>query len=232
MAKKLDGKTVRLGYYSMETNPDGTRWVQAGDDNTLEEIETDCPLEEDEPPRRILKIPSRTINNVVKEVKKEEKKEVTAVKKMEESKDIVLQNNKKRIAVYTCITGNYDKVPLIRCHQDNNIDFIFFTDYYTFNSNSNQWIIRPIPDELNFLSNVKKQRVIKICSSKYLKNYDLTLWIDGNLDIIGNINDFINEYSNKDIKIWSRNHPSRNCLYDEEKIVLKSKKDSKNITNA
>ena len=66
MAKKLDGKTVRLGYYSIETNPDGTRWVQAGDDNTLEEMETNENLEEDEPPRRTLKRPSITINNVVK----------------------------------------------------------------------------------------------------------------------------------------------------------------------
>jgi hypothetical protein len=55
----------------METNPDGTRWVQACDDNTLEEMETDENLEEDELPRRILKRPSTTINNVVKEVKKE-----------------------------------------------------------------------------------------------------------------------------------------------------------------
>ena len=35
VAEKLDGKTVKLGYYSIETNPDGTRWVKAGDDNML-----------------------------------------------------------------------------------------------------------------------------------------------------------------------------------------------------
>jgi hypothetical protein len=48
-------------------------------------MEIDEPLDEDEPPRRILKRPSKTINNVVKKVRKKEKKEVMAVKKMEKS---------------------------------------------------------------------------------------------------------------------------------------------------
>jgi len=45
------------------------------------------------------------------------------------------------------------------------------------------WKLRPIPEELKHLSNVKKQRVIKICPHRYLKEYDISIWVDGNLEI-------------------------------------------------
>jgi hypothetical protein len=58
-----------------------------------------------------------------------------------------------KIVCYTCITGSYDKLhdPLI---VPSGIDFICFTN----NSNlkSNIWKIRPIPSELDNLSQVKK----------------------------------------------------------------------------
>ena len=57
------------------------------------------------------------------------------------------------------------------------VDFICFTD----NDQLKQldWQTRPIPRELDGLSNVKKQRVIKICPHKWLGNYDISIWVDG-----------------------------------------------------
>ena len=74
-------------------------------------MKTDEPLEEDEPPRKILKRPSRTINNVVKEVKKEEKKEVTAVKKMEDQKQ---EKPQRRKVFFKIIVPNYNNYIYIK----------------------------------------------------------------------------------------------------------------------
>jgi hypothetical protein len=45
----------------------------------------------------------------------------------------------------------------------------------------------PIPKELQYLSDVKKQRVVKICPHRYLKEYDISIWVDGNFSIVGSI---------------------------------------------
>ena len=36
-----------------------------------------------------------------------------------------------------------------------------------------------MPQELDGLSNVKKQRMVKICPHKWLREYDLSVWVDG-----------------------------------------------------
>ena len=43
------------------------------------------------------------------------------------------------------------------------------------------WKLLPIPDELKHLNNVKKQRIVKICPHRYLKDYDISIWVDGNI---------------------------------------------------
>ena len=128
-----------------------------------------------------------------------------------------------KIACYTCITGKYDtlKDPLIK--QDPSIDFICFTDQPF---KSNVWKIKPIPKELQRLSAVKQQRVIKICPHRYLpKKYNISLWIDGNVQIIGDLMQFIKQYDLSKNCFYTRIHPCRNCIYDEAKACLRLKKD-------
>lgn len=130
-----------------------------------------------------------------------------------------------KIAVYTCITSNYDSLSKIFPGQNHNIDFICFTDNQNLVYQSGNWSIRNIPDELCNLSSVKQQRIIKACPHRFLREYDLTLWVDGNIDIISDINNFINGYYSDNIDMWSRKHPSRKCIYSEAKEVVRRKKD-------
>lgn len=65
------------------------------------------------------------------------------------------------------------------------IDYICFTD--NIDLLSDIWQIRLIPDELRNLSNVKKQRVIKICPHRYLREYDISIWIDGSMQVQGDL---------------------------------------------
>lgn len=107
------------------------------------------------------------------------------------------------------------------------MDFICFTDNPQLEFQSGNWQIRQIPSELTGLTKVKQQRVIKVCPSKYLKEYDASLWIDGNVTIMSDIWKFVSGYNLQEIPIWTKKHPSRRCIYDEANAVLRLKKDSR-----
>ena len=82
-----------------------------------------------------------------------------------------------------------------------------------------------IPDELKGLSQVKQQRVVKICPHRYLKEYDISIWVDGNLEIVGDVRKLVDEYDLDKADLYVRIHPRRNCIYDEAEAVIKQRKD-------
>lgn len=119
------------------------------------------------------------------------------------------KNNKS--VVYTCITGEYDNLKIFK--RKENWDYVCFTDN---NISSDFWDIRPIPDELHGLSDVKKQRVVKIRPDKYLPEYDVVVWIDGSMSLLGDVDEFIDDVSDNFKKpLILKTHPFRNCVYDE-----------------
>lgn len=111
------------------------------------------------------------------------------------------------------------------------MDFICFTDNQSLKYQSGNWNIRQIPFELKRLSWVKQQRVVKICPHRYLSDYDVSLWIDGNISIMSDVMKFISQYNLETKHIYTRKHPSRNCIYEEEKKILQLKKDFSTNTN-
>ena len=72
------------------------------------------------------------------------------------------------VCIYTCITGNYDKLqePLV---YNKDIDYICFTD--DMRIKSRYWNILSMPVELRYLPIIKQQRILKICPHKYLPEY-------------------------------------------------------------
>lgn len=135
-----------------------------------------------------------------------------------------MNKTKNNIVCYTCITGNYDKLKNPKfVSQD--IDYICFTDNSAITSNI--WQIKPIPKELSYLSNVKKQRIVKLCPHRYLKEYDISIWVDGNIEIQGDLIAFINQYDLEKYPLYVRVHPKRNCIYDEAKECILMFKDTK-----
>lgn len=151
------------------------------------------------------------------------KDEVGQKKEVGKNKVIVKDGCKPRIVCYTCITNGYDVLkPLSYQHQS--IDLICFTDNK--NINSNGWILKDIPSDLKHLSNVKQQRVLKIHPQKYLSEYDISLWIDGNFVINCDIErDFLPKYDLNKFSLYTNKHPLRDCIYDEEIECIKRKKD-------
>ena len=131
-----------------------------------------------------------------------------------------------KIVCYTCVTGGYDSLKEPSVVPDN-IDFICFTD--NMQLRSLVWNIKPIPDDLQFLSNIKKQRVVKICPHRYLSEYDISIWVDGNILVKGDLNKFIAQYDLDKVSFYTRVHPKRDCIYDEMEACARAGKDKKEI---
>ena len=104
-----------------------------------------------------------------------------------------ISNNNKKIIVYSCLIGDYDNV--INFNKQKGYDYVLFTDQNITNVN---WTILPIPKEVQNLnvSDIKKQRYIKINPHKFFKNYDLSIYIDANYIIKGDLNDFLKKILN------------------------------------
>ena len=126
--------------------------------------------------------------------------------------------------IYTCITNKYDKLNEITNKQEG-YDYICFTDDNTLTSTT--WTIKEIPDDLKDLNGKLQMKALKILPHKYLSNYDLSIWIDGNIPINFNINEFIQNFIDDKHSIFAKQHPFRKCAYQEAKICIKTKKDTK-----
>jgi hypothetical protein len=134
----------------------------------------------------------------------------------------LMEKNKK--VVYTCITGNYDTL-LDPQYISNSFDYVCFTD--NVNLKSDIWDIRPLPKETEGLSQVKKQRYVKINAHKVLSEYDLSIWVDGCVTLKGDLNELLNDTIKEEYSIYVPTHPSRNCIYSEAIAIVKMRKDKK-----
>lgn len=125
----------------------------------------------------------------------------------------------RRIAVYTCITGNYDyiKEPLFK---SDNVDFFVFSDRKV---SSKAWKQLDIPKEAKSFTGSLVNRFIKMHPHLLFNNYDYTLYVDGNVLVLDNPLHFIN-CMNLEYGIAMHKHAFRNDIYKEADACLKLKK--------
>jgi hypothetical protein len=121
------------------------------------------------------------------------------------------------IVVYTAIFGDYDVLidPEVI---ESGIDYVCFTDDETITSDV--WEIknvRPMTDPT--LSN----RRTKILSHKYLEEYELSVYIDGNIQILERIKPLIEDYlSATDFALYK--HPERTNVFKEAQACIEKNK--------
>ncbi|WOU43008.1 glycosyltransferase domain-containing protein [Citrobacter portucalensis] len=126
-----------------------------------------------------------------------------------------------KIAIYTCITGDYDsiKTPL---KINDEIDYICFSDQNI--HAPHPWVVINISDlkTLRIFDEKTINRAIKICPQKFglLENYELTIYIDGSIEIIDDLSLLVNFVAKQDNDIFMYEHFLRNCLYDEAEECL------------
>ena len=126
---------------------------------------------------------------------------------------------KNRLAVYTAIIGNYDSLKDPE-FIDEKCDYICFTDDK--NLKSDIWQIRLI--ENTGLDSTRFQRMYKILSHKFLPEYEYSIYVDGNVRIIGSFWGFVREQW-KGAPLLGLKHPIRDNMYDEAEACINLKKD-------
>ncbi|MFG0729879.1 glycosyltransferase domain-containing protein [Photobacterium damselae] len=116
-----------------------------------------------------------------------------------------------KILVYTAVTGGYDSIKEID-NIENNIDYYCITDEH-FKGEV------PYPWKHIILRNSKKDaknlaRYCKMVPHRLFPNYDVSIWIDGNISIKGEISMLLNDALKKG-NIASYDHWGRNNIYQE-----------------
>ena len=129
--------------------------------------------------------------------------------------------NKK--VIYTSIFGSeyYLHEPSIKL---DGWDYICFTDNP--NYKSDVWDVKIIPKMYDGARDSKKP---KILPHRCLKDYDISIWIDGDIKIIGDINFLVDKYlSNKNYAAFNHefcgisttgNLNVRKCIYEEARFI-------------
>lgn len=156
---------------------------------------------------------------------REKKKDIT----QQPAKSVKNNSNyfsEHRIAVYTAVFGNYDTIlePLLT---PDNCDFYVFTDQELKNKNS-VWKKKEIPNDIASLDNVSKNRYLKMHPHELFDDYEYSIYVDGNIQIISDLTEYINELN--ELGIGIHKHKTRNCVYDELEIIVKNGKETR--TNA
>ena len=128
--------------------------------------------------------------------------------------------------VYSAITGGYDTIKEPKFINPD-WDYILFTDNPEIKSDI--WQIRLIENEEN-LDATRLARKVKIMGHKYLQDYDYSIWIDGKLEIYGNLEKYIRE-NRKSEPLLCFGHYLHDCIYQELDLCTKLKKDDETLMN-
>ena len=117
-----------------------------------------------------------------------------------------------KIAVYTTIFGEYDK--LIRPEFKKEADFFLFTDT---DIKTDDFIVYRFPQAKNPR---RESRKYKINPHIYLPTYDYTIYLDGSISMMISPREAVEKYLNGfDIAVHL--HPWRDCIYDEIRVCAK-----------
>ncbi len=134
--------------------------------------------------------------------------------------------SEEKIAVYTVITGAYDQVLEPYCQPDN-CDYFIFTDEDVEDSTS-AWQKREIPDSLNGLTDAEKNRYLKMHPQELFDEYKYSIYVDGNIQIVTDITEYINELG--PVGIGTHLHPVRDCVFEEmQEVIRQGKEREENI---
>lgn len=122
-----------------------------------------------------------------------------------------------KIAVYSCILGNYDKIrePI---YINENIDYYMFTDQ-TVDFSSTSWKIIDINDVPIEGSNIFKNRYIKFHPNIFFQDYDFSVYIDGNVSVLSGIEDICKSIKKSNKFIGLHRHNQRDCIYVEARAL-------------
>lgn len=117
-----------------------------------------------------------------------------------------------RIAVYSCIVGAYDNI-IEPVYVEPGVRYFMFTDQTIPDDSAWEKIDIKTMDEYKSLPHPTFNRKIKVLQNEMLKDFDYTVYVDGNIEIVAGVSPLIEEMGNCDFGVHF--HPKRDCIYDE-----------------
>ena len=126
------------------------------------------------------------------------------------SDEVQICNNK--IAVYTCITANYDTPKEFAIDSDN-CDYFYIGEEKPDLSNRIKWIDCNTVVPSYVVNPVDVNRWCKMHGHKIFEEYRYSIYIDGSITLIKDISYYVN--LTKNLGIALHRHPHRDCIYEE-----------------
>ena len=132
--------------------------------------------------------------------------------------------NEIRIVIFTAITDNYDSIKLPE-QLNPRFDYVLFTDSPA--PDTGIWQIRPI----TYLHSdkVRSARFIKTHPHVFLNDYDVAIWIDSNIMILGDIYYLVEKFLYSGKSIGAVPHPLRESIYEEVTVCENKGKDENDV---
>lgn len=135
-------------------------------------------------------------------------------KRYQEKSERHISVENKKIVIYTGIFGHYD-ILLPPLYRDEGVDYICYTDDK--NLTSSDWEIRYVECEQE--NTALEVRKYKCLPHRFLPDYDISVWIDANIQIQSSILGYIEENMRSTGMLFF-SHYERNCIYEEGAINI------------
>jgi TOD1/MUCI70, glycosyltransferase-like domain len=126
-----------------------------------------------------------------------------------------------KAVLYTAISGTYDSLQLPE-YPDPRLEYVLFTDESA--PNTGVYQVRPI----TYLDadHTRRARYVKTHPHLLLAEYDIAIWIDSNILVVGDIIGFVEQFVTSGKPIGAVPHPHRKSLLEElNACVLRNKDD-------
>jgi hypothetical protein len=124
----------------------------------------------------------------------------------------------KTAVVYTAITGGYDTLMNPSVHDARRFDYVCFMDkpgrLYRL-LDPTVWRVVRIPGD--GLDSTRRARRHKCLAHRYFPEHEWSIYVDGNVDIIGDVGELLARYPESRMLCFK--HPSRDCAYAEAAAI-------------
>jgi len=126
------------------------------------------------------------------------------------------------ITVYTAVAGGYDRIRAPR--KGLAARHVLYTDD---RQKPSGWDVRGFdavrPDS------ARTAKAPKVLAHRYLPDCEWSIWIDGNIELLGAAQSFVTEVERSGCPIGVFRHPKRHCAFEEAEVCIKHGKDAPEV---
>ena len=124
-----------------------------------------------------------------------------------------------KVILYTCITKGYDSFPPSVLEGNKFDHCVLFTDDHSISSLT--WEVRELASPRTVKRADHINRYHKLFAESLFPGADISIYIDGNVDLIGDISSLVKEFADSGALFGCLIHPQRNSVLEETQACRK-----------